>query len=206
MSNFREVFRNSPNSRGVLVPTGIILHHTAGTYAGSVSWCLNPTAKVSYHCIVNTNGERTVLVPDNVRAWHAGVSTFQGRNNCNEFMLGIAVSGNTAQRELTAQEVQSVAEWCVRKMRAYNFGIDRITTHRHVAPNRKTDVDTRAERRILDEIRRLTSAPTGRTYAVVVGDSVWGIATRFGITPAQLVERNGIVNNRIVPNQVLRID
>jgi N-acetyl-anhydromuramyl-L-alanine amidase AmpD len=149
---YKEIFRNSPNSSRTLVPTGIILHHTAGAYAGSVSWCLNPQAKVSYHCIVNTNGERTILVPDNVRAWHAGVSSFAGRKHCNEFMLGIAVSGNTAQRELTEQEVESVAEWCVRKMKAYNFGIDRITTHRHVSPNRKNDVDQRAEKRIKDKI------------------------------------------------------
>jgi len=149
---FKETFRNSPNSSRTLAPTGIILHHTAGGYSGSVSWCLNKDAKVSYHCIVNTNGERTILVPDNVRAWHAGQSSFGGRSNCNEFMLGIAVSGNTNERELTPQEVESVAQWCVRKMKAYNFGIDRITTHRHVSPNRKNDVDARAEKRIKDRI------------------------------------------------------
>jgi len=70
-------------------------------------------------------------------------------------MLGIAVSGNTNERELTPQEVESVAQWCVRKMKAYNFGIDRITTHRHVSPNRKNDVDARAEKRIKDRIVEL---------------------------------------------------
>jgi N-acetyl-anhydromuramyl-L-alanine amidase AmpD len=134
---------------------GIVLHHTAGGYSGSVSWCLNAKAKVSYHCIVNTTGERTVLVPDNVRAWHAGVSSFNGKANCNNFLLGIAVSGNTNERELTEQETESVAEWCVRKMKAYGFGLDAITTHRHVSPNRKNDVDSRAEKRIKDKIIEL---------------------------------------------------
>lgn len=149
---YKELFRNSPNSSRTMKPEGIVLHHTAGGYSGSVAWCLNKDAKVSYHCIVNTTGERTVLVADNVRAWHAGVSSFNGKANCNNFLLGIAVSGNTNERELTEQETESVAEWCVRKMKAYNFGIDQITTHRAISPNRKNDVDSRAEKAIKSRI------------------------------------------------------
>jgi N-acetyl-anhydromuramyl-L-alanine amidase AmpD len=153
--SYKEVFRNSPNSSRTMKPEGIVLHHTAGGYSGSVAWCLNKESKVSYHCIVNTTGERTVLVADNVRAWHAGVSSFKGKANCNNFLLGIAVSGNTNERELTEQETESVAEWCVRKMKSYGFGLDDITTHRHVSPNRKNDVDHRAEKRIKDKILEL---------------------------------------------------
>jgi N-acetyl-anhydromuramyl-L-alanine amidase AmpD len=69
--------------------------------------------------------------------------------------LGIAVSGNTNERELTNEETESVAEWCVRKMKAYNFGLDQITTHRAISPNRKNDVDQRAEKRIKDKIIEL---------------------------------------------------
>lgn len=142
----------SPNRSGVLSPKGIVLHHTAGSYVGSVSWCLNPKAKVSYHAIVNTNGDMTILVPDNSKAWANGVSTFKGKSNCNGFMLSIAVSGDTSKRELSYIEIESVALWCVEKMRLYNFGIDMVTTHREIAPNRKTDVDTRAEKAIKDRI------------------------------------------------------
>jgi N-acetyl-anhydromuramyl-L-alanine amidase AmpD len=70
-------------------------------------------------------------------------------------MLGIAVSGNTNERELTEQETESVAEWCIRKMKSYGFGLDSITTHREIAPNRKNDVDHRAEKRIKDKILEL---------------------------------------------------
>lgn len=153
--NYKETFRNSPNQSGTLQPKGIVLHHTAGAYAGSVAWCTNKDSKVSYHCIVNTNGERTVLVGDNSRAWHAGVSSFKGRQHCNQFMLGIAVSGNTNQRELTVDEINSVAEWCLRKMKAYKFGIDDITTHAIVSPGRKTDVSAKAHKQIIDKIVEL---------------------------------------------------
>jgi AmpD protein len=136
-------------------PEGIVLHHGVGGYSSLINTCMNAKAKVSYHCIVNTTGERTVLVPDNVRAWHAGVSSFKGKANCNNFLLGIAVSGNTNERELTDQETESVAEWCVRKMKSYSFGLDAITTHRAIAPNRKNDIDTRAEKKIKDKILEL---------------------------------------------------
>lgn len=146
------VTKISPNRSRVLSPKGIVLHHTAGSFAGSVAWCLNPKAKVSYHAIVNLNGDMTILVPDNSCAWSNGVSSFKGRTNCNGFMLSIAVSGDTSKRELTPQEIESVALWCVEKMKAYNFGIDMVTTHREIAPKRKTDVDTRAEKAIKDRI------------------------------------------------------
>jgi AmpD protein len=151
----KQVVKISPNKGRVLSPKGIVLHHTAGSYSGSVSWCLNPQSRVSYHAIVNLNGDMTILVPDNAQAWANGVSSFKGKTNCNGFMLSIAVSGNTNERELTEQEVESVAEWCVRKMKAYGFGLDSITTHRAISPNRKNDVDSRAEKRIKDKIIEL---------------------------------------------------
>jgi N-acetyl-anhydromuramyl-L-alanine amidase AmpD len=142
----KETFKQSPNiSQRAIFPEGIVLHHTAGSYAGSVNWCLNPNSQVSYHCIVDTNGDRTILSKDNQRAWHAGVSSFRGRSNCNDFLLGIAVSLDTNTRELTPQEIESVACWCIDKMQLYGFGIEMITTHREISAPRKNDVDLRAE-------------------------------------------------------------
>ena len=150
--NYKEIIKNSPNSSGLLKPEGIVLHHSGGSWAGLVPWCMNPSAKVSYHCAVAPNGERTVLVPDNMRSWHAGKSSFRGRSNCNNFMLGIAVSGDTRNRELSQDEINSVAQWCARKMKAYNFGIDMITTHREISLSGKIDVDIRAEKAIKERI------------------------------------------------------
>ena len=151
-------FSQSPNfSNRIIQPIGIVLHHTAGSFIGSVSWCLNKDAKVSYHCIVDTNGDQAILVDDNKRAWHAGRSSFQGKSDCNSFMLGIAVSGNTYSRTLTKEEVESVAKWCVEKIIKFNMPKDlsTITTHRHISPGRKNDVDERAEKLIKDRIKEL---------------------------------------------------
>jgi N-acetyl-anhydromuramyl-L-alanine amidase AmpD len=151
-----ERFKKSPNiSKNKILPMGIVLHHTAGSYVGSVEWCMTPKSKVSYHCIVDLNGERTILANDTNRTWHAGKSTFKGKKDCNSFMLGIAVSGDTNNRRLTQFEIDSVAQWCVNKIKLYKFGIDMITTHREISPGRKTDVSVDAENQIIDKIKTL---------------------------------------------------
>ena len=151
------MIRQTPNfTKGfILNPRGIVLHHTAGGYVGSVQWCLNPISKVSYHAIVNTDGSITTLAQDNQRAWHSGVSVFRGRKNCNNFMLGIAVIGDTNFRELYAAEIDTVAKWCISRMKKYGFGIDMITTHKKISPGRKNDVDARAELAIIKKIEEL---------------------------------------------------
>ena len=148
-----ETFRQTPNvSKYPIKPTGIVLHHTAGSFVGSVEWCLDPKSKVSYHCIVDLNGNRTVLAKDNQRAWHAGVSSFNGKKDCNTFMLGIAVSGDTNNRILTDFEIDSVAEWCASKMELHGIPLSNITTHRFISPGRKNDVSLEAENQIKEKI------------------------------------------------------
>jgi N-acetyl-anhydromuramyl-L-alanine amidase AmpD len=150
----KTTIKQSPNiSRARIVPKGIVLHHTAGSYAGSVAWCLNPQSKVSYHCIVDQNGDRTILALPTQRAWHAGKSSFKGQSDCNTFMLGVAVSGNTYNRDLTAREIDSVADYCVEQMKEFGITLDWITTHKVVSPGRKTDVSDKAYSEIITAIK-----------------------------------------------------
>ncbi len=153
-------FRQSPNytKNRVIVPEAIILHHSAGNFAGSLSWILNPSSKVSYHCLVNLNGERFELLKDTQRGWHAGASSLNGRKNCNDFSLGIAVSGDTYKRKITKEEILSVAGWCVDKMRKFRIPIEMVVTHRFVSPERRYDVSPEAEEQILNKIKTLLNA------------------------------------------------
>lgn len=209
----KTTIKQSPNSSAPLTPQGIVLHHTGGSYAGAVAWCMNPQSKVSYHCIVNTDGNRTQLVADNRRAWHAGVSTFKGRSNCNTFLLGIAVSGDTTSRVLNDLEVESVAQWCVEKMRLHGFGLDMITTHREIAPRRKNDVDSRAEQAIKTRIAQLLGGqqvvtqrtPPHRQHTVVRGNTLSGIASQYNTTVQKIREINRLSGDLIKVGQVLLI-
>lgn len=88
------LYRSSPNRGGALAPEGIVVHDTAGDIdgAGSVDWLCNKAAKASAHLVVHRDGRVTQLVPFNVVAWHAGVSTFRGRSGCNGFSIGIEIA------------------------------------------------------------------------------------------------------------------
>lgn len=51
---------------------GVMLHYTAGSFAGSVAWCHDPASQVSYQAIVSQKGGLAVIAPWDKRAWHAG--------------------------------------------------------------------------------------------------------------------------------------
>lgn len=81
--------KRSPNVSGMMAPTGVIMHYTAGYDAKSaVSTLTNPAAKVSAHLVIDRDGTITQLVPFNRIAWHAGPSVLDGKQGCNNFCIG----------------------------------------------------------------------------------------------------------------------
>jgi len=153
-TNYSEAFRQTPNcKKGGNSLLGVVLHHSAGSYGGSVNWCLNKTAKVSYHCIIDTDGSRTVLAKDNDRCWHAGKSEWNGTKWCNNFTIGLAWSGNTYVRELNYHEIYSAIEYLEPRMRLYGWTLSNITTHRHVSPGRKNDPSPAAEEKFREVLK-----------------------------------------------------
>lgn len=85
----------SPNSGGPLVdPTLLVMHYTGSGGVdgnGDVSYLKNPAAKASAHCVVGRAGDVHQIVAFNRVAWHAGVSSWQGRSGCNGFSIGIEI-------------------------------------------------------------------------------------------------------------------
>ncbi|MFH0873179.1 MAG: N-acetylmuramoyl-L-alanine amidase [bacterium] len=83
-------FQESPNTGGQMKPEYLIMHYTAGGSAKeSVQWLTNPRAKASAHLVIGRDGSLTQLVPFATKAWHAGVSTWEGRTGFNSFSVGI---------------------------------------------------------------------------------------------------------------------
>ncbi|WP_066963011.1 1,6-anhydro-N-acetylmuramyl-L-alanine amidase AmpD [Microbulbifer sp. Q7] len=97
------------------------------------------TLQVSAHFLIDRNGRVTQYVPLTERAWHAGQSTFCGRENCNDFSIGIELEGLDTDT-FTPAQYQSLAEVTQAIMAAYP-AIDRsrITGHSDIAPGRKLD-------------------------------------------------------------------
>ena len=95
--------------------------------------------KVSAHLFIDRKGEVTQFVPFDCRAWHAGVSSFDGRENCNDFSIGIELEGSD-EIPFTEAQYQVLAAICNALMDRYPELIpERIVGHSDVAPGRKTD-------------------------------------------------------------------
>lgn len=85
-------YRQARLMGGVIKPEVVVLHDTAGRLdeGNSVDW-LATTPKASVHFVVEIDGSITQLVPTNRRAGHAGQSHFHGRDDVNDFSIGIEI-------------------------------------------------------------------------------------------------------------------
>jgi N-acetyl-anhydromuramoyl-L-alanine amidase len=95
--------------------------------------------RVSSHVLVRRDGEVLQFVPFHERAWHAGVSTFEGRSACNDFSIGIELEGAD---ELPFEEVQYTQAGAVIRalLAAYPaLSAQHVVGHSDIAPGRKTD-------------------------------------------------------------------
>lgn len=94
---------------------------------------------VSAHFLVDRAGHITQFVRCADRAWHAGASSWQGRENCNDFAIGIEMIGDESQ-PFTSAQYRECARLCRRLMLEYPaIGKDHIVGHQHIAPGRKWD-------------------------------------------------------------------
>lgn len=95
--------------------------------------------QVSSHLLVRRDGEIVQYVPMHKRAWHAGISSYDGRERCNDYAIGIELEGaDTIPYEaIQYQQLARLTEIIVDEYP----GIDRtrIVGHCDIAPGRKTD-------------------------------------------------------------------
>ena len=95
--------------------------------------------QVSAHFLVERDGVVTQFVSCLDRAWHAGVSRFGGRENCNDFSLGIELEG-TDDEPYTDRQYQALVELIGHLRQAWPaITVERICGHCDIAPGRKTD-------------------------------------------------------------------
>jgi AmpD protein len=140
---YPEVDRPSPNRANTPphLQRGVVFHHSAISYEEAIALMTRAESRVSYHCLIAPDGTRCTLVPDAEIAWHAGVSRFQGLEQCNGFMLGLSFAGNTYHAPLTGAQIASALEWLEPRWRARGWSLAWMTDHRQVAPGRKDDLN-----------------------------------------------------------------
>lgn len=95
--------------------------------------------QVSSHLLIRRDGEIVQFVSLLERAWHAGRSSFQGRQECNDFSIGIELEGAD---EIPYTDIQYLALAATARdiMAAWpEITTERLTGHSDIAPGRKTD-------------------------------------------------------------------
>lgn len=95
--------------------------------------------RVSSHLLIRRTGEIVQYVPFHLRAWHAGISNYQGREVCNDFSIGIELEG-TDDQPFTEAQYQQLKQVIEQLLASYpSLKKEHITGHEHIAPERKTD-------------------------------------------------------------------
>jgi len=119
--------------------------HVEALFANRLDCSIDPSfedlaeLQVSAHLLIDRHGAITQFVSFDARAWHAGQSRFGGRDNCNDFSIGIELEGTDTLPYADAQYASLAA--VARVLCGHYPGIvpQRIVGHSDIAPGRKTD-------------------------------------------------------------------
>ena len=93
--------------------------------------------RVSAHFFIRRDGEIQQFVSADKRAWHAGVSSWGGRERCNDFSIGIELEGSDFQA-FTPIQYQQLAQ-LLQRLHVRYPSLQQVTGHAQIAPGRKTD-------------------------------------------------------------------
>jgi N-acetylmuramoyl-L-alanine amidase len=124
-------------------PELIVLHYTGmATGAAARERLCDPAAKVSAHWFVDVDGTCEALVPEAMRAWHAGRSVWRGRRSINDISVGIEIvnpgHGN-GYRPFPERQIQAVIRLCQGILARHGLMPAAIVAHSDIAPDRKLD-------------------------------------------------------------------
>lgn len=95
--------------------------------------------KVSSHLYIKRSGRIIQFVPFDKRAWHAGISNYKGKEDCNDFSIGIELEG--CDDDIYEEEqYKSLIQVTKALIKEYDLiSKKRIAGHSDIAPERKTD-------------------------------------------------------------------
>ena len=151
-SQLKLTTRPSPNCgprRDGAQPDIVVIHYTAMTSAKAAADTLcNPVTEVSAHYLVAEDGEVLSLVPEAMRAWHAGAGRWGAVTDVNSRSIGIELA-NTGVTPFAAPQMDALtdllkgikARWAIRP--------ERVIGHSDMAPGRKIDPGARFDWRRL---------------------------------------------------------
>jgi N-acetylmuramoyl-L-alanine amidase len=121
----------------------LVLHYTGmQSGAAAIERLCDPAARVSSHYVVEEDGAIWRLVPEERRAWHAGVSFWQGETGLNTPSIGIEIVNPGHQwgyKPFPEPQMQAVEALGREIVARWRIPAHRIVGHSDIAPTRKTD-------------------------------------------------------------------
>jgi N-acetylmuramoyl-L-alanine amidase len=124
-------------------PTMLILHYTGMPDEGeALRWLCSPVAQVSAHYFVFEDGRVLQLVRESRRAWHAGVSHWDGDTDINSSSIGIEIANAGHPGGLPPfgdEQVESVIALAKDIVTRWGIAPERVLAHSDIAPGRKLD-------------------------------------------------------------------
>lgn len=134
---------NAEARRNGRLPDMLILHYTGVPSAEeSLAMLCSAESGVSCHYLVDEQGGIIQMVDDHLRAWHAGVSSWQGESDINSRSIGIEIQNpghGDGYPDFPPRQMAAVAALCHDLIRRHAIPARHILAHSDVAPGRKID-------------------------------------------------------------------
>lgn len=136
--------RLSPNCNERKLPISmVVLHYTEmKPIETALDRLCDPEAGVSAHYLISEEGEVTLLVPEEKRAWHAGVSYWRGIRDVNSASIGIELDHpghGLGYRPFAEAQIDALIPLLHSIIQRYDIPRANVVGHSDVAPQRKTD-------------------------------------------------------------------
>lgn len=129
--------------RGGVKPSLLILHYTGMSCAAkAVDWLCRAESNVSCHYVVHEEGIVTQMVPEHLRAWHAGVSSWRGECDINSHSIGIEIQNPGHEHgypDFPEAQMRAVVALSQDIVTRNAMAPENILAHSDVAPERKID-------------------------------------------------------------------
>jgi len=144
-SSLPATVRPSPNhgDRKGGVINAIILHYTGiATGSAALDHLCSEVSQVSAHYLIDEGGELFQLVPENRRAWHAGIGVWAGNRDLNTVSIGIEIANHGHSGGLPPYpriQIEAVIALCRDISSRWRIPPARILAHSDLAPQRKID-------------------------------------------------------------------
>lgn len=122
-------------------PYVLVLHYTGTKNVNStISWFRSSVSQVSSHYLIHSNGDIYQFVDEKDRAFHAGVSEWDGKDDVNDFSIGIEMTGNGLLDEWTDPLMASLIDLSADIINRWQILKENVVDHHKVAGKRKADI------------------------------------------------------------------